>query len=256
MLQVRNKIISLARCSLVLALTGIVGIGGPAIAAQLPEVAALSTRFARHQNFDPRQSAQERTCTTCHTGVVEASHPTGFIPRRPLPPQFLLNERGEMTCSTCHAIENAGEIRMQAGQSNQEFCESCHSASFFSRMRDSGDSILLSGHISVDRTEAPSGIPDRYSKQCMTCHMDNATIAGTRSASIGFISIGGSTNHSIGSSYSNFSMRRGYQPEASLAAEILLPEGKVSCLSCHKAYTQKHGEITVTRDLCMQCHIK
>ena len=91
----------------------------------------------------------------------------------------------------------------------------------------------------------------------MACHMDNGAIAGTRTASIGsFAQGGGAANHSIGSTYRDFSMRRDYRPAGALAAEILLPEGKVSCLSCHKAYTQKHGEPTVARNLCMQCHNK
>ncbi len=285
-LQVRDEIRSLALWGVVLAVTGIIGISYPALAAQQLEVATLPpnhasnetncdnchlgwdrrslksshllNRFtANHEDFDSRRAGQERTCRTCHTGVVEASHPTGVIPSRSLPPHLPLNDRGEMTCSTCHALEKNGEIRRKAGQSNQEFCESCHSASFFTRMADSGSSILTSGHLSVDKW--PSGSADNYSRQCMNCHMDNARMAspGTamKTAAVGSFAMGGgAANHSIGSTYSDFSMRRNYRPASALASEILLPEGKVSCLSCHKAYTQKHGEVTVARNLCTQCH--
>lgn len=280
-MQVRNKIQSLALWAFALALTGIIGMSDSAIAAQSTEVASLPADHAgkstncgnchfnpvqrnsrsnrrfigNHEDFDPRRAGQERMCVTCHTGAVEASHPTGIIPSRSLPPKFVLNNRGEMTCSTCHALEIDGKIRKEAGQSNQEFCESCHSASFFSRMADSGSSILVSGHLSVDQRS--SGDADSYSMQCMTCHIDNAAISRFRTASIGSFSSGfGAKNHSIGSTYRDFSMRRDYNPAGALASEILLPEGKVSCLSCHKAYTAKHGEPVVARGLCQQCHNK
>lgn len=253
----------------------------PAVAAQPVEIAALPAdhvaggvscgtchfsgnperlkpdpRFTgNHDDFTTRQTGQERMCKACHTGVVEASHPTGIYPERSLPPGFPLNDRGEMTCSTCHAIETNGTLRKQAGQSNKAFCESCHSASFFAGMTDSGSSILGSGHLSVDKR--PLGIADNHSIQCITCHMDNASVAGTRTASIGFMAPGsGAANHSIGSVYRDVSMRKGYRPASALPSEILLPEGRVSCLSCHKVYTQKHGELTVAQNLCTQCHNK
>lgn len=277
-LQIRGRIRSLAIGAFLLALTGM---DAPALAAQPSEVAALPADHAasgancgnchfnksperrksrhrfteNHDDFTTRQTNQERMCKECHTGVVEASHPTGINPGRSLPPRFPVNDRGELTCSTCHAIETNGTLRKEAGQSSQAFCESCHSASFFAGMADSGGSIMGSGHLSVDKR--PLGTADNHSMQCMTCHMENASIAGTRTASIGFMMPGsGAANHSIGSLYRDFSMRRDYRPAGTLPSEILLPEGRVSCVSCHKVFSRKHGEQTVARNLCTQCHNK
>jgi len=279
-LQVRNRIHSRAlwACALVLAAT--IGFVTPPAAARSTDLAALpanhvpsspycgtchfkpvrsnlnaNRRFlSRHDGFNARRPGQERACSQCHTGVVEASHPTGFTPHRSLPSQYPLNARGEMTCTTCHDMNNGGEIRNEAGRSVEEFCESCHSASFFAGMKDSGRSILSSGHLSVDKK--PSGTADNYSLQCMTCHMDSASVSDVRVASLRAFSSGGSgtKNHSIGSEYRYFSMQKDYNPASSLSEAILLPDGKVSCLSCHKVYTAKHGEPTVARNLCSECH--
>jgi hypothetical protein len=68
--------------------------------------------------------------------------------------------------------------------------------------------------------------------------------------------LGGGSNHPIGADYSRFSTLRGYNPASSLARDILLPEGRVSCLSCHEAYSRQHGKVVQAGTLCTQCHNK
>jgi len=209
---------------------------------------------ADHQGFTTQQSGQETVCKSCHERIDGPGHPTGVTPQQALPAQFPLNARGELTCTTCHNLEKNGAIRKQAGQSNPEFCETCHEPSFFAAMPDAGASIMMSGHLTP--SEAPLASIDSYSLQCMACHAENAPIVGAQTASIGGFPMGGmgAANHSVGADYAQFAGLSDFHPESALPDTILLPEGKVSCVSCHKAYTSTHGERTVARNFCMQCH--
>ena len=60
--------------------------------------------------------------------------------------------------------------------------------------------------------------------------------------------------------------KHGYKVEAALALDevqperyelLLLPGGKVSCVSCHRPYSQRHGALVAQEpDLCFHCHDK
>lgn len=196
-----------------------------------------------------------RQCSECHQNAVEVSHPTDFTPRRTLPREFPLSRNGEMTCNTCHIAHEGGPGRLRVAASGQEFCLSCHSAGFFAQMRDRGQSVLALGHASA-RPRTTARI-DAYSSQCIVCHTENASYAGDGiTAQRSWRNASGSSNHPIGSDYARVASSRGFWQAAMLPEEVLLPNGKVSCVSCHAGYSKEHGKLLRPESLCLDCHNK
>jgi len=210
---------------------------------------------AQHKGFTSKKNHQETTCGKCHSAVAIASHPTGFAPGRSLPAEFPLSGRGIMTCTTCHDIEKSGKPDLQGEESGKGFCLSCHSQSFFAGMADSGDSLMASGHISAENET--HGTVDNYSLRCLTCHRDQGAVSGRTTASGNFMLIStGGASHPIGTHYLTMARYSGYRLSFALPEEIILPNGQVGCISCHKAYSKNHGEIVLKEDLCTTCHDK
>lgn len=200
-------------------------------------------------------ASQRSLCGGCHRGALEASHPTGFVPDRALPAEFPLGPQGEMTCSTCHVVHGEAPAQLRTAATGTEFCLGCHDATFFSEMADQGRSMHGSGHLDA-RTQRAWRI-DAYSTQCMVCHQKNVSIAGDGSSKEnGWLNAAGSVNHPIGSSYRQIASRDGYWGPEMLPDEILLPNGLVSCVSCHDGYSRRHGNLVRPERLCMDCHNK
>lgn len=208
------------------------------------------SRFAR-----TLRGSQEQVCGRCHKGAVEASHPSGFTPARALPSEFPLDWRGKMTCSTCHDFHDGRTRKRQVAVDDKDLCLSCHAAGFFDDMPDHGQNIARSGHIDARAQRPPSPV-DAYSMRCIECHgtyvsLPNDGIRTAYTANNGT----GMVNHPIGSTYGNRIGRSRFRPAATLPKDILLPDGRVSCLSCHDGYSREHGAMVPSRaDLCVHCH--
>jgi predicted CXXCH cytochrome family protein len=199
-------------------------------------------------------TTQERMCGRCHEGGVEASHPTGFAPERPLPAAFPLDWKGEVTCSTCHDIHEAAPGRLRVAENGRAFCLSCHNAEFFESMPEAGLSLMASGHLDA-RTEPTSSI-DPYSMQCIQCHEDRMSLPGDGIRGTFSVSNGtGMMNHPIGAMVG---LRMGGRwGSGGSGGTVLLPGGKVSCVSCHRAYSRQHGALAEQEPaLCLHCHDK
>jgi len=57
--------------------------------------------------------------------------------------------------------------------------------------------------------------------------------------------------------YPVFDQSHSFKSKGSLPKEIWLPDGKLSCVSCHQPYKKEHGKLVVTNansSLCLQCH--
>ena len=273
-LQVTLKIRNLVLCGTVLILMGLIGATTPVLASVTSNHAAEDSNCSKchfdwkaggngasawgvdeHKGFTNKKNHQEMLCDECHSAVTDASHPTGFVPTRTLPTEFPLNARGKMTCTTCHDIQKNGKPSLQAKESGKEFCLSCHSESFFAEMVDAGNSLITSGHISAENESR--GTVDNYSLQCMTCHADQAAISGGKLASRTFmLATSGGGSHPIGTNYQVMSSYDGYRVASSLPEEIVLPNGQVGCITCHKPYTKNHGEPVLKENLCTTCHDK
>jgi predicted CXXCH cytochrome family protein len=206
-------------------------------------------------------AAQELLCVKCHERAVQVSHPSGFAPRRSLPAEFPLDWKGDLTCSTCHVTHGWEPGLLRGKKRAKDFCIACHDPSFFRNMKDSGTSLVISGHLDIGRGQGTIDI-DAHSLHCLGCHAGSHSGGG--SVSIGRNGIlrhaSGSAPHPIGRSYRDASARGGFHPEHQLAQKkILLSNGKVSCVSCHEAYKKDHGKLVVSLDrsaLCLSCHAK
>ncbi len=210
------------------------------------------------------KASQERLCGACHEGAKQASHPTGFVPGRALSAHTPVDWKGEMTCSTCHNVHRTGGESIRGAVATGEFgagsalCSACHSQAFFARMLDRGESLLRSAHLDA-RANRSDGEIDVYSQHCLDCHPDQLSLPGA-AIRVAFTASNGTgmTNHPIGMTYIHGNPMLGLRAPAAFPAEILLPNGKVSCLSCHEGYSARHGAMVMERptDLCLACHDK
>ncbi len=206
-------------------------------------------------------ASQELLCLRCHQRAVEVSHPSGFAPRRTVPAEYPLDWKGDLTCSTCHLAHGREPGLMRGKKRAKEFCLACHDQAFFSRMKDAGTSLVISGHLDIGRGRATMDI-DSHSLHCLGCHVGSHLVGGAVSVSRNGIlrHSSGSAPHPIGRSYRDASRKGGYHPEHQLAQKkIMLSDGKISCVSCHEAYKKDHGRLVASLDrsgLCLPCHAK
>ena len=204
-------------------------------------------------------AAQEKLCASCHANAVAQSHPTGFPPGRPLPASYALDWKGDMTCSTCHAIHGpvTGATRTLRTQGGRGFCLSCHDDQFFARMRDRGASLHGLGHLAVSAPTVSVNL-DPFSRQCMGCHGEKGEGGRVQVDARGLLRHGsGAVNHPVGVVYADALRRGSYRPAARLPASVVLPEGKLACVSCHVGYSQQHGALVLPvrgSALCLSCH--
>jgi predicted CXXCH cytochrome family protein len=216
----------------------------------------LAARITR-ENAQQLVESEEKLCGRCHANALQVSHPTGFTPQQKPPAQYPLDWKGDVTCSTCHDVHGQERGLLRGKKRGRAFCLSCHNESFFAGMLDRGTSIQLSGHLA--RSKAPTSIDlDPYSRQCLSCHADRGDRLDIYVDQRGIVRhTGGSGNHPIGMRYGETKGIGLYRRAADLPAAILLPEGKVSCVSCHVGYSKKHGALVISNKrsaLCMECH--
>ena len=206
-------------------------------------------------------ASQELLCVRCHRLAVELSHPSGFAPKRSLPPEYPLDWKGELTCSTCHLTHGRQAGLLRGTKRAKAFCLVCHDQAFFDSMKDAGISVIRSGHLDIGSGSGTIDI-DRHSLHCLGCHSGGYSEGGSVSVARNGIlrHSSGSTPHPIGRSYRDASSRGGLHPEHQLAQKkIILSDGKISCVSCHEAYKKDHGRLVASLDrsaLCLACHAK
>ncbi len=210
------------------------------------------------ENAHQLLGTQERLCGTCHADALTLSHASGFPPGRPLPAAFPLDWKGDMTCSTCHAIHDARPGHLRGDKRGRDFCLACHTPAFFLAMADGGESITRTGHLAANPVEL--GLPlDPATLRCLDCHSGKAD-----SGPVVELATGGllrhaehGINHPIGVPYARAMQYGGYRPVSRLSPAIRLPEGRIGCISCHAGYTRRHGELVIPNRgsrLCFECH--
>ncbi len=203
-------------------------------------------------------ASQEVLCGSCHANALQMSHPSGLIPGRPLPAEYPLDWKGDMTCSTCHEAHGSAPGLLRGSKRAKDMCLACHDDAFFARMKDSGVSITSSGHLNASRLELRNLELDPYSLECMGCHSgagELPRVGVDRNAVLRHGS--GAANHPIGRIYREAAKAGGYRPEKLLSKNVWLPGGKISCVSCHQGYTKDHGKLVMPKGrstLCFECH--
>ncbi|MDH5444208.1 MAG: cytochrome c3 family protein [Gammaproteobacteria bacterium] len=207
-------------------------------------------------NASQLTSSQEALCGQCHRGALELSHPSGFRPNRKLPAEYPLDWKGDMTCSSCHNIHDGKAGLIRGDKQGKQFCLTCHDASFFSQMVDKGVSLQRFGHLAARKSDMQREL-DTYSIKCMDCHQGSGEAPQVSVDARGVIRHSGGINHPVGSDYEKASRSGLYKPVSQLRPGIHLPQGKVSCVSCHVGYSKKHGDLVMPNlrsALCLECH--
>lgn len=124
--------------------------------------------------------------------------------------------------------------------------------------------VFRRAHITPDTGPIPrgSGSLDDASTRCLSCH-DGVS---AREAHFGNSSSGGGAdysdkrrNHPVGIPFRSDRPATGtkLRPVSILPAVIRLPEGQVSCVSCHNLYSTDRSRLSVPIDgsaLCFGCH--
>lgn len=220
----------------------------------------LSESAVTPANSSKLLASQEVLCGRCHADALRMSHPSGLMPRRPLPAEYPLDWKGELTCTSCHDPHGTAPGLLRGDKRGKRMCLSCHDQGFFYRMKDSGISIVRSGHLSATQAELRDLDLDPYSLECMGCHGNSGDL---RQVAIGANAIlrhsSGSANHPIGRRYAEAFAKGGYRPEGSLSKNVWLPDGRISCVSCHQGYSKDHGKVIKPSrgaGLCLECHDK
>jgi len=202
-------------------------------------------------------ASQEKLCGRCHPSAVEVSHPSGFSPNGAVPEDYPLDWKGDITCSTCHNVHIGGPGLLRGGRRGADLCLACHDASFFATMADGGSSVQRSGHLDASTRRFAARL-DGYSRQCLGCHAEYEDSQGVGIDRRGLLRHSqGGVSHPIGVDYAEAARRGLYRQAAQLGKGILLPDGKLGCVSCHRGYAKEHGALVVAShgaDLCMECH--
>lgn len=243
---------------------GLTGIAGELSAAQghhPRNVACVDCHLAGPDaapgNAQQLFASQEALCGRCHEHALTVSHPTGFNPRRELPAEYPLDWKGDITCSSCHDLRSRSDAMIRGTRRGRDLCFACHKQRFFSAMADEGASIESTGHLDA-RTRSADLDLDRYSLQCLGCHSDKSDARSVSLDPRGLVRHGPrSLNHPIGVRYTEAAQFGGYRPASQLKHNVLLPQGKVGCVSCHAGYSRDHGNLVVNNQrsaLCFDCH--
>lgn len=200
---------------------------------------------------------QERLCANCHSDALIVSHPSGFLADRILPEEYPVDWKGDLTCSSCHLVHGDNPGLMRGHKRGKALCLSCHDIEFFYQMADGGISVQYGGHL-VQPSDPLNEFIDSYSQHCVSCHLDSVSSATGLAGDAGYVlAHGGSTMpHPIGLQY-DASKNEKYREPYEISKKIVLPEGNLSCISCHQAYNESHGKLVMSNNgsaLCFQCH--
>jgi predicted CXXCH cytochrome family protein len=203
-------------------------------------------------------------------GPGASNHPVNVRPSTAIsiPTGWPLAANGTITCITCHegfpTAERFGAGTLRGDANSAAFCVSCHTE----RGPKTGAGMhwraVSQAHPGSETAESRGLAGAAISHSCLECHDGvSASDAGhetTDGRSGGFVG-DRSRNHPVGVHYPP-SGTRGVEvplrPASLLPKSIRLPDGKVSCVSCHDVYGRGEHKLTVPIEgsrLCMTCHV-
>ncbi len=203
------------------------------------------------------------------------NHPVNVVPTSAIlvPEDWPVARDGSITCLTCHE-----EIPSFDGSSNRflrgmpdgeprtpDFCRNCHTTG------NGGSSAATMHWMAVGsahiRNETPSslrsaaGSLDVESQRCLSCH-DGVTATESHNTARQNRSLGYAWNqsrsHPIGVAYPSRTPRSSsgsFRAPGQLPEKVRLPDGKVSCVSCHDLYDRDRLSVPIEGSaLCFTCH--
>jgi len=209
-------------------------------------------------------------------GPGVSNHPIGVRPSSDvsIPKGWPLAADGTIKCLTCHAA--LPSMRGDTGpklrdfddrlEGSTAFCMKCHVDQGRQNASTMHWTAVRVAHVRSDdddRMAGRRGVLDGESRECLTCH-DGVNAAESQNVTGrggGFSYVGNRTgNHPVGIRYPRAG-RSGsgspMRPASMLPAEVRLPGGAVSCVSCHDLYARDRHLLSVRLDdseLCFTCH--
>ena len=204
-------------------------------------------------------------CQECHTVSLQNSHPIEMVPSMEIPEIFPLDWAGRITCSTCHDphaenIDDNPEMLRTLAR-GKSFCDMCHRDFLPIDGRHVGVGLAHSKSGVFEENSLYSQVLDSISLQCLTCH-DGVIASDTSYHASGdpLTYNQRSLSHPIGMDYAEAARHDPeLNPVEALAPEIMLPDGKVGCISCHNPYSKERMMTVVSNygsALCLECHKK
>jgi predicted CXXCH cytochrome family protein len=204
----------------------------------------------------PRPAAHtDRTdnCATCHRFPVTRTHVTGVRPTFDVPVMYPLDERGELTCVTCH--EN-GPIRASNGRSSvrgpltgSAFCSSCHRPGL-----DAGSRLAHAVRAGAAHAQSPRPA----SVRCRECHDGVIGEDDHRPVTLEAGRSGLDSGHPTDVLYARAELSsQTLTPVRLLNTALRLDNGTVGCISCHDAFSTLAAQLAIDNRgsaLCTACH--
>lgn len=204
-------------------------------------------------------------------GPGTSNHPVNVRPSAAvsIPTGWPLASDGTITCITCHdgfpTAERPAASTLRGDADSPAFCVSCHTERGPRTSKGMHWRAVSRAHPGSDAAESRGGTEsETMSQSCLECHDGvSASDAGHEaSAGRGGGFVGDrSRNHPVGVRYPANGTRGvevPLRPASQLPRSIRLPNGKVSCISCHDVYGRGDHRLTVPIEgsrLCMTCHV-
>jgi predicted CXXCH cytochrome family protein len=206
-------------------------------------------------------------------GPGATNHPVGMRPTRAarIPRGWPLQPDGTVGCSTCHtrlpALDGGGDpsLRGDPSAGRGAFCANCHDGG-------SERTVAAMHWLATDRAHAlpdddrrgrTASAIDSASRKCLECHDGvNASATSYQTGSHRGPGAAGdrARNHPIGVAYPRSggrSRESQLRVPQMLPHAVRLPDGMVSCVSCHDVYNSTPKRLTVPIEgsqLCFACH--
>lgn len=242
---------------------------------RLPGVLAVTVVLFSASTAGAQSGSGTGLATPTYQGPGVSNHPVGIVPSEAVlvPAGWPLAEDGSITCLTCHKAAPGSPdaprpaLRdFDARESDPaEFCANCHA---HDGPRSTATMHWLAAGVAHVSNIRPRSTPtggsfDGRTRQCLTCHDGLSAPESLNDTpwNRGRGPIGDQQrNHPIGVSYT------GRTPTGSsvalraaslLPGHVQLPDGKVSCVSCHDLYAKGKHLLTVPAErsqLCLTCH--
>jgi predicted CXXCH cytochrome family protein len=223
-----------------------------------------------------------RLCYRCHTQDIQLSHPVGMRPSMRVPADMPLDEKGEVTCATCHNIHQSREniltdktYLLRRNTIGKTFCIACHaqdegkkgsetfSVGMKKIIKPTHREFISEAHgfkkyMVIDRNSPI----DPVSAECIGCHdgtvgSDTQIVIGAGIWQHGEMGV---SSHPIGVSYAAAQANdRTLRHMSELNPAIKFFDGKIGCGSCHDPYSISKTQLVMNNKgsaLCLECHKK
>ena len=206
-------------------------------------------------------------------GPGVSNHPVNVRPSNAVrvPDGWPLRPDGTIGCLTCHDGlpdgRTGAKVKLRSFDADSgdpiQFCANCHQSSGQRTAEAMHWMAVGRAHIMEASNESSAGSLDAESRSCMECH-DGVT-AGEFNNTTPWNRGGGykgdrRRNHPVGVPYPRKQMAghdASLRHQSLLPKSIRLPNGRISCVSCHDLYATEPAHLVVPireSALCLTCH--